>query len=211
MKKLRNTFNSIYQWTAKNSFFSSVRLSFLYLSPIFLLGAFSIVLQNFPIEAVRVFFATAIGGRINVFLQLLYNATYGFASVYLVIALSYVVVCAETKQPEIRAIAVISSLTCFFAFLGPEVFSEAARILNYTRMSNVFSALVVSFFVHKTFHLVVQNLLQKAFGKRNVLCARTSRIATDVVLFNVVGNHCRAYFVCERREQFRRFVGCVFV
>ena len=110
-----------------------------------------------------------------------------------------------------EAIAVISSLTCFFAFLGPEVFSEAARILNYTRMSNVFSALVVSFFVHKTFHLVVQNLLQKAFGKRNVLCARTSRIATDVVLFNVVGNHCRAYFVCERREQFRRFVGCVFV
>ena len=65
------------------SLLTSLKQTFLFLLPVFMIGAFSLSIESFPIKAVREFIASALNGKIKEILDLLYNATYGFAAVYL--------------------------------------------------------------------------------------------------------------------------------
>lgn len=138
----------------ENSFLASLRMSFLFLVPVFLIGALTLTIQHFPVTAVREFLQTALNGKISDFLQLVYNATYGFAAVYLVISLSFVEAGSKTERIEIRSLAVLSSTACYFAFMGPDVYNGTVGILEYTRMANVFSALIIAVFATKLFFLL---------------------------------------------------------
>lgn len=123
---------------------ASIRRAFSLLVPIFMIGACALTLQYFPIAAVRNFIAGALDGWIFEFLEIIYNATYGFAAVYLVLALSYEIAYSAKFHTDVRISASLTSLICYFAFLGPDVFSGRVSLMQYTKMANIFSALVIA-------------------------------------------------------------------
>ncbi len=128
----------------KSSVIASVKQAFIFLIPIFMIGACAITIQSFPVASVRNFIQNAYNGSINKFLDIVYNATYGFAAVYLVISLSYHESIARTVHNDARIFATVSSTVCYFAFLGLDVYTGKTDLISYTKMSNIFSALLIS-------------------------------------------------------------------
>ena len=126
------------------SIFVTIKEAFSFLTPVFLIGAFALAIRCFPVTVVREFIETALGGKINDFLKVAYDATYGFAAVYLVIVLSYLDSRTQKVHDDIRTFAAISTVICYFAFLGPNVLSGKVPLMQYTNMANVFSALLIA-------------------------------------------------------------------
>ena len=65
-----------------NSIIASIRRGFILLIPIFLIGAFSVLIKNFPISEFQNWTAVWAGGIITELLDFLFDATVGFMSVY---------------------------------------------------------------------------------------------------------------------------------
>lgn len=128
----------------KSPILGALRRAFIFLIPVFIIGASAVALQNFPVEAVRNFFKNFAGGFINEFLGVVCSATYGFTAVYLVLSLSYCLSALTTDHNDIRMYAVINSVTCYFAFLGPTVLIDLAGVMRYTNMANTFPAMIVA-------------------------------------------------------------------
>mgnify|MGYP002517495946 CR=1 FL=1 len=129
---------------AHHSVLTSLRQAFQVLLPVFMVGAFSLSMMDFPVAAVRNFIGTALGGSIRAALELVYNATYGMAAVYLTLVLSHFESLRQRELKEIRMYAVVCAGICFFAFMGPDVYSGKVSLLQYTKMSNIFSAALVA-------------------------------------------------------------------
>ena len=128
----------------KSPILGALRRAFIFLIPVFVIGASAVALQNFPVSAVRSFFKNFAGGFIDEFLGVIYSATYGFTAVYLVLSLSYCLSAVTTDHNDIRMYAVINSVTCYFAFLGPTVLIDTADVMRYTNISNTFPAMIVA-------------------------------------------------------------------
>ena len=128
----------------KGSFFYLIKQTFLFLVPVFIIGACALMIQSFPVTAVREFIATRWGGVLYELLDIIYTATYGFAAVYVVMVLSFFLASSYTEQSDLRICASVSSVICYFASLGPRVL-HSADLLEYTKMANLFSALITAF------------------------------------------------------------------
>lgn len=135
----------------ENSVLQYIRYSFLVLTPVFLTGACAQTVQHFPIAAVRIFIENALNGRLYDVLEAIYQATFGFAAVYLVFVLSFFIAASHMRYLEGRICAAVSSTACYFAFLGPEVLSGKHSILSYTSMANVFPALLIALLFTRLF------------------------------------------------------------
>lgn len=144
MKKFADRLFRLYSGHEKNSILTSIRHAFVFLVPVFMIGACALTLQHFPVTVVREFIANAGGGIIYEFLNIIYNSTYGFAAVYLVLALSHYEALPLNLHPDVRFFATITSTICYFAFLGPDVYSGRVALMNYTKMANVFSAMLIA-------------------------------------------------------------------
>ena len=129
----------------KSSMFVSIQRAFIFLIPAFTIGAMALALQYFPVVFVREFISTALDGHLYGLLSVIYSATYEFAALYLVIAISYYESGAQKTQcNHVRMFSVLTSVVCYFAFLGADVFSGTFDLLQYTRMVNIFPAMGVS-------------------------------------------------------------------
>ena len=135
----------------KNSVLQYIRYSFLVLTPVLLTGACAQTVQHFPISAVRIFIENALNGRLYDVLEAIYQATFGFAAVYLVFVLSFFIAASHMRYLEERICAAVSSTACYFAFLGPEVLSGEHSLLSYTSMANVFPALLIALLFTRLF------------------------------------------------------------
>ncbi len=122
----------------------SIQRAFIFLIPIFTIGAMALALQNFPITVIREFIANALNGHLYKFLSTVYIVTYEFAALYLVIMVAYHESSTITSHNYTKMFAVLTSVVCYFAFLGADIFDESFKLLQYTRMANVFPALIVS-------------------------------------------------------------------
>lgn len=128
----------------KSPILGAIRRAFTFLIPVFVIGASAVALQKFPVEAVRYFIKNFAGGFIDEFLGVIYSTTYGFAAVYLVLSLSYCLSALSTDHNDIRMYAVLNSLACYFAFLGPTVLIDAVNVMRYTNSANIFQAMIVA-------------------------------------------------------------------
>ena len=144
MSKLSDQIFNIYAEHEKASVLVSVKRAFSFLVPVFMIGACTLTIQNFPVPVIRDFVHTALNGHINEFLDVIYNATFGLSAVYLLVTLSYYMALSMAVHNDIRIFSTISSLVCYFAFLGPDVFAGRAELMEYTKMTNIFSALIIS-------------------------------------------------------------------
>ena len=102
-----------------NNIISSIRKGFILLIPVFLIGAFSVLIQNFPSALFQEFLRGWQGGILYRILEILFDSTVGFMAVYLVISISYYY--SETVKEEhlfLRIIAAIVSMVCFVISFG---------------------------------------------------------------------------------------------
>lgn len=150
-KKVENLFTKMSFSLEKSKFLNEVVQSFVSLIPIFLIGAFSLVLQYFPVPAVAEFIKSAFGGTIYEILNILYDVTYGFVAVYILVILSFKYSVAMTNGvSSINTISVLTALASYFVLIGGEVFSGAdgqsvkILLMDCTNERNIFVAMLVS-------------------------------------------------------------------
>ena len=175
----------------KNKFLQAIKQAFVMMIPIFMVGSFAVLLQNFPILEIRNGIRTLFGGFIYSFLSLIYNATFGFAAVYVVITLTYHYSSNLSDNLAIRVFSIINSLVCYFCSLGPSVLSDGTKFFDYTNMTNVFSCLIVSFISIKIFFFWI-NFFNKnknkalynsnfSYGLRSLIPIILSSVSISVV------------------------------
>lgn len=145
----------------KNNFLEAIKQSFIVLFPVLFIGSLSLLLLSFPIDSVRKFLETALGGSINYILQLINIMTFGFSSLYLIVIVSYKYYKLKSKRVNAIVFACINSLICYFILVGPKVFiaQEPASILNYLNATNVFSVLITSILSTHLYHVIIEKII----------------------------------------------------
>ena len=164
MEKLVDFFYKLDIAFGKIKFFEALKRSFTMMIPVFIIGAFSLVMMYFPIEAVR----NEIDGTFvfNV-LETIHYATYGIAVIYLLFAFSYRYSETFEKNNTLRLFYIVNAIMVYFIFLGPTVImnkEEGLHVIDYLSVKNIFPALIICVLSTNLFRLI-HNLLVK---KRNV-------------------------------------------
>ena len=137
-----------------NKIFECIKKAFLFLLPVFLIGAATLTLQNFPITPVREFLNSVFNGFFYNFFNTVYAATYGFASFYLVITLSY---CLSLQKKnlhgDVKVFCVLTAAISYLASLGKVILESDSDIVPYTNMSNIFPAMIATIISTNLFFL----------------------------------------------------------
>ena len=136
----------------------SIRQGFLLIIPVFMSGAFSLMLLYFPIPAIGDFIRSAWNGNIAIILKLISESTFGLASVYLLIAVTYKYSSNVTRRYGIiNVLSCITAIASYIALQGikPEIsvdrISSQVLLLSHLNVSNVFSAIVCSILSTRSF------------------------------------------------------------
>ena len=119
----------------------------------FLTGAITLTLQNFPIDPVREFINSVFNGFFYHFFNTVYTATYGFASLYLVIILSCCLSQTKTAYKDVKLFCIITAATSYFASLGKVILQSDKDIVSYMNMSNIFPAMITTIISTNLFFL----------------------------------------------------------
>lgn len=133
--------------------FESIKRAFVFLLPIFLTGATTLTLQDFPINSVREFVNGVFNGFFYHLFNTVYTATYGFASFYLVITLSYCLSQTKTVYKDVKLFCIVTAVTSYFASLGKVILESDSDIVPYTNMSNIFPAMITTIISTNLFFL----------------------------------------------------------
>ncbi|MDR2267031.1 MAG: PTS transporter subunit EIIC, partial [Christensenellaceae bacterium] len=119
--KVTNRLLSAYIRLGDGKFFSCMRKSFISLIPVFLIGAFSIAIINFPLKAVNDFVYTFWDGWLYIILNSIYQCTFGLASIYLLISVAYRYALASGFDDKTNTLPIMSAIVAvgsYFALLG---------------------------------------------------------------------------------------------
>lgn len=95
-----------------------VRDSLVHMIPILLIGAFSLLLQTFPVDAYQTMMAALAGGFFLRVASLIYSATFGVLSVYMTYSVSLSYMRLKADPDSVDGGAVIASLLSFFILAG---------------------------------------------------------------------------------------------
>lgn len=160
-----------------SSIVEMIKRAFIFLVPIFIIGAVSLAVRYFPIPAVRDFIDLELGGFIGELLDAIYSATYGFAAVYLVISISYCFCSAQNFHSDIKTFYILSGVACYMVSLGPTLIKEGANLLKYTNMANLFPAMLISLAQVKLFQV-----FYRLFNKNKLHNSSAFARSTGVIL-----------------------------
>lgn len=95
-----------------------VRDSLVHMIPVLLIGAFSLILQTFPVDAYQRMITTLAGGFFLRVAELVYSATFGVLSVYMTYSVSRSYMRLKADPDSMDGGAVIASLLSFFILAG---------------------------------------------------------------------------------------------
>lgn len=145
-----NILKAIYR-IENNHIFSSVKKGFTLLIPVLLVGSFSLLFLNFPVEGFRFFVDGFAGGILSTALHFLFDSTVGFMSVYLVISISYYY-SSTMKERDVflQVMAMVVSMICFAASFGA---ASGSMELSDLGPVGVFTAMFSSIAATKLFYL----------------------------------------------------------
>ena len=136
----------------KSKILKEIVQTFIALIPVFVVGAFTLVIQYFPVEVVADFVKNAWDGALYMALNYLYDATYGMVSIYILVILSFRYSVSLTKSySNINIYSVIATLVSYFILIGGETLenkngeSIKVLLLNCTNERNIFVAVLVAF------------------------------------------------------------------
>lgn len=169
-KGIENFFYKIYAAIEKNRFLSSIKSGFILTIPIFIIGACGLAIQYFPYEPVRNFIATAANGSINSFLNFVNVCTYGMASLYILMAITFSY--SNTFAHNSKVLICINAMVAFAGYIllcgiepvdGKTVFDVSCFNVN-----NVFAAVLVAFLSTTLFFLFYRLLFtRRVYHKHN--------------------------------------------
>lgn len=134
-----------------NQILSSVKKGFTLLIPVLLVGSFSLLFLNFPVEAFQDFIDGWAGGILDTALHFIFDSTVGFMSVYLVISISYYY-STSLKEHDVflQVMAMVVSMVCFAASFGA---ASGSMELSDLGPIGVFTAMFSSIVATKLFYL----------------------------------------------------------
>ena len=140
----------IYDKLNNSKVLQAIRESLIMIFPIIALGAFSLVLRSFPVDAYQNFIHTFGSGIINRFLSYIYNATFGVMSIYMVVSLAICFINKIGNEEGNYFGAIISSLFSFVVFSG--LFTEEVEIAQALGVNAVFTAIVSTLLATVLYH-----------------------------------------------------------
>lgn len=98
--------------------FRVVRDGLVRIIPVLIIGAFSLILQTFPVEAYKTFIATFLDGFLLKLFEVVYSATFGVLSVYMTYSIARSFMKIQSNDKIVGGGAIIASLMCFFILAG---------------------------------------------------------------------------------------------
>lgn len=173
-QKIEDAFYRVYSSMEKNSVLNSVKRGLMLVMPIFVVGAFTLVIMNFPIPGYNAALKALWGGWLFNLLFAIYDVTFGSASIYFVLAVSYTfsIWLFRKRHSSINLITAIVSLISYFAMVGWRIIDTeniAAfpdSMFAYLNVNNIFIALLTSLTAPALFHSLYSltfNLNKKRF------------------------------------------------
>ena len=129
--------------------------------PVIMVGAAALVLRSFPIKPYLSFIQNFAGGFIDAFLLLIYNATFGILSLYMVISLSVSYLRTVKQMEGDYSGAIFAALLAFGISCG--MFSENADIGSALGVKGLFTAILCSLVATSLYYRVQQ---KRFFGIR---------------------------------------------
>ncbi|MDY3618828.1 PTS sugar transporter subunit IIC/EAL domain-containing protein [Agathobaculum sp.] len=128
---------------------SAIKKGFLLIIPIVLTGSFALLLLNFPLLPYQEFLRSFGGGWVASLLQFIVDATTGFVSLYLVLAISYFYSAPLAgNHITLQIMAMVASCACFIASFGGE--SGSLSIASFGTIG-VFTAMVCAVLATRLF------------------------------------------------------------
>ena len=117
----------------------AVRGGLVSMIPVLLIGALSLTLNTFPVEAYQKAVSAFAGGFIPNLLELIYSATFGLLSVYMTFFISRSYVKIKARPETVHSGACVSSMIAFFILAGAYLPSFGT---NNTGPKSMFLALI---------------------------------------------------------------------
>ena len=98
--------------------FRAVRDGLVHIIPVLIIGAFSVILLNFPVEAYQTFIGTFLDGFLEKVFSAVNSATFGVLSVYMAYSIARSFMKLQIDDKTASGGAIITSLLCFFIMAG---------------------------------------------------------------------------------------------
>lgn len=150
MKRIERFFVKKSSRIEANRLLNELVQSFVSLMPVFMIGAFVLVIQNFPVESFVNWLEDACNGYIYEGLTLIYDATYGMIAMYVLVVLSFKYSMALTKGfSSVNVLNTITSVASYIILIGGDYFvsgSTDVKVFLVDNMSaeNILLAILVS-------------------------------------------------------------------
>lgn len=96
----------------------SVRGGLVNMIPVLIIGAFALIIKEFPVPAYQHFIATFAGGIITSLFNLIYSATFGVLSVYMTFSISRSYMKIKADAQAVNGGAIVAALISFFILSG---------------------------------------------------------------------------------------------
>lgn len=117
---------------------SAIKSGLIAIIPVLIMGSAALVFEYFPIVQYQAFIETAFSGKLFLFFDLIYDATFGMLSVYLTCAVSF----AYAKRFRSLAASIAAPLTSLICFLICSGFRVTDFPLGALGVKGVFVAIV---------------------------------------------------------------------
>lgn len=155
---------SIYR-VDSNHVFMAIRRGFMLTIPLVITGCIAALVNNFPIPAYQLWRLTEWGVRLTDLMVVVYNATVGFMSAYLVMGISYYFSENYTRNnPNLQIQAMLTALGCFIASFG------ASFSIADLGTTGVFTAMIISLLSTRLFFLL-ENTAFRRFNHNKIIGA----------------------------------------
>ena len=96
----------------------AIRHGLVNIIPVLLIGAFALILREFPVDAYKEFIKTFAGGFLLELLNLIYGATFGVLSLYMTFSISRSYMKIKADSDSVKGGAAFASLISFFILAG---------------------------------------------------------------------------------------------
>ena len=142
----------------QNLMLVSIRQGFIMMMPVFMIGASALMILFFPVIYIQNYVNTVLSGSLAQFLRFIFESTFGFASVFLLITVTYKYSSNITQESGIiNILSCIVAIASYVSLLGlkPEItvnsVNHQAVLISVLDVKSIFSALLCSVLSTKMF------------------------------------------------------------
>ena len=150
--------------------------------PVLIIGAFSLILQTFPVEAYQHAISVFLGGFFLKLFEVVYSATFGILSVYMAFSISRSYMKLKEDTRVVSGGAVIASLLAFFILAGAYLPDFS---LDQTGPKSMFLALVTGLLASFLYYRL-SLAFQKKRNRKSILGAGREFRRMMTTLFPIV-------------------------